>query len=56
MNNFTQLTTAHTRVLSHEKADSQALTKWKEVEGKPDKIRELTLKTKTDLKEGPNNI
>ena len=29
MNNWTQLTTAHTRVLSHEIADSDASAKWK---------------------------
>ena len=34
----------------------QASTKWKQVERKPDKINELILKTKTDLKEGPDNI
>ena len=28
----------------------------KEVKGKPDKINELMLKTKADLKEGPDNI
>ena len=33
-----------------------ASAKWKEVNGKPDKITELILKTKTDLKERPYNI
>ena len=28
----------------------------KKVKGKPDKINELVLKTKADLKEGPDNI
>ena len=31
-------------------------TKWKEANGKPDKSKELILKTKADLKERPNNI
>ena len=35
---------------------SEASAKWKEVEGKLGKINELILKTKSDLKEGPNNI
>ena len=30
--------------------------KWKEINRKPDKINELKLKTKADLKEGPDNI
>ena len=33
-----------------------ASAKWKEVNGKPDKINELILKTKANLREGPNNI
>ena len=33
-----------------------ASAKWKEVNGKQDKINELILKTKTDLKERPDNI
>ena len=36
---------------SHGKADSEASAKWKGVRGKPDKINELILKTKADLKE-----
>ena len=36
---------------SHEKADSEASTKLKEVKGKPDKINELLLKRKAYLKE-----
>ena len=38
------------------KADSEALAKWKEIKGKPDKTNELILETKTYLKEGPDNI
>ena len=34
----------------------EALAKWKEVKGKPDKINELILETKADLKEEPDNI
>ena len=33
-----------------------ASAKWKEVNGKPDMINELTLKTKADLKERPDNM
>ena len=33
-----------------------ASTKWKEVNGKPEKIHELILKTKADLKERTVNI
>ena len=33
------------------KADREVSTKWKEVNGKPDKVNELILKTKADLKE-----
>ena len=33
-----------------------ASAKWKGVNGKLDKINELTLKTKTDLKERPDKI
>ena len=33
-----------------------ASAKWKEVYGKPDKINELTLKTKVDQKERTDNI
>ena len=36
--------------------NSEASAKWKEIKGKPDKINGLILKTKADLKEGPNNI
>ena len=50
------LDTAHSKVKSHKKADSEASAKWKDVKGKSDKINELTLKTKGDLKEGPDNI
>ena len=32
-----------------------ASAKWKEVNRKPDKINELKLKTKADLKERPGN-
>ena len=56
MNDCTQLTIAHTRVENHQIADSEASAKWKEVEGKLDKINELILKTKTYLKEGPDNV
>ena len=35
----------------HEKADSEASAKWKEVKGKPHKINELILKTKFSAKE-----
>ena len=49
-------TTADTKVWRHEKADSEASAKWKEVKGKPDKINELILRTKADLKEGIDNI
>ena len=35
------------------KADSKASAKWKEVKGKPDKITELILKRKGDMKKGP---
>ena len=35
---------------------SLASAKWKEVNGKLDKVNELTLKTKADLKERPDNI
>ena len=38
------------------KADSEASAKRKEVKGKLDKINELILKTKADLKYGPDNI
>ena len=38
--------------ISHKKADSEASAKRKEVKGIPDKINELILKTKADLKEG----
>ena len=38
------------------RATSLASAKWKEVHGKPDKINELTLKTKVDQKERTNNI
>ena len=41
---------------SHEKADSEASAKWKEVKGKPDKIDELILKTKADLKEKESKV
>ena len=34
----------------------KASAKWKEVKGKPDKVNEMILKTKVDLKEGPDNI
>ena len=40
---------------SHGKADNKVSTKLK-VKGKPDKINELILKTKADLKEEHNNI
>ena len=40
----------------HEKADSEDSAKWKKVKGKPGKINELILKTKGNLKEGPDNI
>ena len=33
-----------------------ASAKWKEVNGKPDKINELIMKTKADLKDRPDNI
>ena len=33
-----------------------ASAKWQEVKGKPEKINELILKTKTELKERPDNI
>ena len=33
-----------------------ASAKWKKVNGKPDKINELMLETKDDLKERPDNI
>ena len=38
------------------KADTEASAKWKEVKGKPDKINELILKMKANLKEGSDNI
>ena len=38
------------------KADSETSAEWKKVKRKPDNINELILKTKADLKEGPNNI
>ena len=43
-------TIAHTRVESHEKANSEASAKWKEVKGKPNKINESVLNTKIDPK------
>ena len=36
--------------------NSDTSAKQKEVKGKPEKINGLILKTKTDLKEGPDNI
>ena len=50
------LTTAYTIVKIHEKPDSEASAKWREVKGKPDKINELIPKTKAGLKEGPGDI
>ena len=47
---------AHKIVKCHKKAYHEASTKLKEVEGKPGKINELILKTKANLKEGPDNI
>ena len=49
-------TTTHVRLSSHEKADSKTSLTWKEVKGQPDKTNELILKTKFDLKEGPDNM
>ena len=48
--------TAHIGVESHKKGNSEASAKWKEVKGNPDKINELILKRKADLKEGLDNI
>ena len=36
-------------IISHEKANSEASAKSKEVKGKPNKINELVLNTKIDL-------
>ena len=47
--------TVHTRV-QDEKAESEASAKWKEVKEELEKINELILKTKGDLKEVPDNI
>ena len=33
-----------------------ASAKWKEVNGKPDNVNKLILKTKADMKERPDNI
>ena len=38
------------------KADSEASAKWEKVKGKPDKINELILKKKADLKNRTDNI
>ena len=38
------------------KKQIEASAKWKEVKGKPDKINELILKTKAELKQGSDNI
>ena len=38
------------------KPHDEASTRWKEVKENPDKINELILKTKADIKEGPDNI
>ena len=46
----------HTQEYSHEKVDSEASAKWKEVKEKPDKINKLILRSKADLKEGLDNI
>ena len=40
----------------YEKVDSEASAKWKEVKGKPDKINELILETKANLKKGTDKI
>ena len=37
-------------------SDSEALAKWQEVKGKPDKVNESILKKKAELKEGLDNI
>ena len=47
--------TAHIRVWNHKK-DNKSSAKWKEVKGKPDKPNVLILKTKVNMKEGPDNI
>ena len=39
-----------------QKVDSEAWAKWKEFRGKPGNINELILNTKSDLKEGLDNI
>ena len=49
-------TSAHTKVLYFEKSDGKASAKLKEVKGKPDKINEMILKTKANLKEGSDKI
>ena len=41
--------------IKFEKTDSEASAKWTKVKGKPDKINELILKTKADLKKGPDS-
>ena len=46
----------HTRVKNQEKADSETSAEWKEIKWKPGKVNDLILKTKGDLKEGPDNI
>ena len=46
----------HTKVQIHQKADIEALAKWKEDKGRPNKINELILKTKADLKDGHEDI
>ena len=38
------------------KEDDETLVKWREVKGRPNKINELILKTKADLKEGRDDI
>ena len=49
-------TSWYVRKWSHKKADSGASAKWKNVKGKPDKINELILRSKGELKEGLDNI
>ena len=48
-------TTAH-KSTNPSKADIEALAKWKEDKGRPNKINELILKTKADLKDGHEDI
>ena len=43
-------------IFKNSSGDEVALAKWKKINGKPDKINELILKTKANLKERPDNI